>query len=179
MTTLSLASGKPSSLKADAVVIGIAQGPKGVLVAPGGEDVASALGKGFLGALASMGATGKAEEVTRLAALGDSLVIVGVDTAEGREWNVHVHVGDVGAAIEAGIEAGRPHRISFSPLAPVPAPAPDAGTRAAVAVVPSPGLAALFAGEGVRVITCGPEGVTEDDRNKWFAAARAILNTSL
>jgi leucyl aminopeptidase len=70
VTTLSLASGKPSSVKADAVVIGIAKGPKGVVVAPGGEDVASALGKGFLGALASMGATGKAEEVTRLAALG-------------------------------------------------------------------------------------------------------------
>ena len=42
----------------------------------------------------------------RLAALGDSLVVVGVDTPTGREWNVHVHVADVGAAIEAGIEAG-------------------------------------------------------------------------
>ncbi|MFN8190729.1 MAG: hypothetical protein U0R78_09885 [Nocardioidaceae bacterium] len=40
--------------------------------------------------------------------LGDSLVVVG---GEGL-WNVHVHVGDVGAAGGgAGIEAGRPHRI--------------------------------------------------------------------
>ena len=39
--------------------------------------------------------------------LGDSLVVVGGEPT----WNVHVHVDDVGAAIEAGIEAGRPHRI--------------------------------------------------------------------
>ena len=99
----------------------------------------------------------------RLAELGDSLVVVGVDTPTGREWNVHVHVADVGAAIEAGIEAGRPHRISVTPLAPVPPAAPVQGTRAIVALVPSDGLAELFAGEGVFVVTCGPGGVTEDD----------------
>ncbi|MGY1769818.1 DAK2 domain-containing protein [Blastococcus sp. SYSU D00813] len=99
----------------------------------------------------------------RLAALGDSLVVVGVDTPTGREWNVHVHVADVGAAIEAGIEAGRPHRISVTPLAPVPPAAPVQGTRAIVALVPSDGLAELFAGEGVFVVTHGPGGVTEDD----------------
>ncbi|MFD2091338.1 DAK2 domain-containing protein [Blastococcus deserti] len=99
----------------------------------------------------------------RLAALGDSLVVVGVDTPTGREWNVHVHVADVGAAIEAGIEAGRPHRISVTPLAPVQPSAPVHGTRAIVAVAPSDGLAALFTGEGVRVVTCGPDGVGEED----------------
>nr|WP_246323996.1 DAK2 domain-containing protein [Petropleomorpha daqingensis] len=99
----------------------------------------------------------------RLAALGDSLVIVGVDTAEGRAWNVHVHVSDIGAAIEAGIEAGRPYRISVTPLAPIRPPAPVPGTRAVVAVVNGDGLAELFTGEGVRVVTCGPDGVREDD----------------
>ncbi|TFV64434.1 UNVERIFIED_ORG: DAK2 domain-containing protein [Bacillus sp. AZ43] len=99
----------------------------------------------------------------RLAGLGDSLVVVGVDTPTGREWNVHVHVADVGAAIEAGIEAGRPYRISVTPLAPLPPTAPVPGTRAVVAVVSSDGLAELFGGEGVRVVTCGPDGVTEDD----------------
>ncbi|SOC48652.1 hypothetical protein SAMN05660748_1357 [Blastococcus aggregatus] len=99
----------------------------------------------------------------RLAELGDSLVVVGVDTPTGREWNVHVHVSDIGAAIEAGIEAGRPYRVSVEPLAPVPPPAPVAGTRALIAVVSSDGLAELFAEAGVRVITCGPDGVTEDD----------------
>jgi dihydroxyacetone kinase-like predicted kinase len=99
----------------------------------------------------------------RLAALGDSLVVVGVDTPSGREWNVHVHVADVGAAIEAGIEAGRPYRISVSPLAPVPPSEHVPGSRAVVAVVASDGLAELFRGEGVRVVTCGADGVTEDD----------------
>ncbi|TQN41820.1 hypothetical protein FHU33_1204 [Blastococcus colisei] len=99
----------------------------------------------------------------RLAGLGDSLVVVGVDTPTGREWNVHVHVADVGAAIEAGIEAGRPYRISVTPLAPVQPSAPVPGTRAVVAVVSSEGLAGLFGGEGVRVVTCGPDGVREDD----------------
>lgn len=99
----------------------------------------------------------------RLAALGDSLVVVDVDTPAGREWNVHVHVSDVGAAIEAGIEAGRPHRISVTPLAPVPPPAPVPGRRAVIAVVPADGgLAGLFVGEGVRVVTSGPDGVAED-----------------
>jgi hypothetical protein len=99
----------------------------------------------------------------RLAALGDSLVVAGVDTPAGRQWNVHVHTSDVGGAIEAGIEAGRPHAISVTPLAPVlPAP-PVPGRRAVVAVVPGDGLARLFAGEGVRAVPCGPDGVTEDE----------------
>jgi DAK2 domain fusion protein YloV len=109
----------------------------------------------------------------RLAALGDSLVVVGVDTATGREWNVHVHVADVGAAIEAGIEAGRPHRISVTPLAPVQVSAPVPGTRAVVAVVPSDGLAALFAAEGARVVACGPDGVTEEDILAEIVASQA------
>jgi dihydroxyacetone kinase-like predicted kinase len=98
----------------------------------------------------------------RLAAVGDSLVIVGVDTPTGREWNVHVHVADIGAAIEAGIEAGRPHRISVTPLAPVRPAVPVPGLRAVVALVASDGLAELFAAEGARVVRCGPEGVSED-----------------
>src|SRR5690606_24816163 len=47
----------------------------------------------------------------RLGQLGDSLVIVG---GGDRPWNVHVHVNDVGAAIEAGVEAGRPYRITVT-----------------------------------------------------------------
>ncbi|WP_336032197.1 DAK2 domain-containing protein [Geodermatophilus sp. FMUSA9-8] len=99
----------------------------------------------------------------RLAALGDSLVVVGVDTPTGRQWNVHVHTSDVGAAIEAGIEAGRPHGISVTPLAPVRPAEPVPWRRTVVAVVPGDGLALLFAGEGVRAVTCGPDGVTEDE----------------
>jgi DAK2 domain fusion protein YloV len=48
-----------------------------------------------------------------LGPLGDSLVVVGGDGL----WNVHVHVDDVGAAVEAGIEAGRPYRIRVTHFA--------------------------------------------------------------
>ena len=41
------------------------------------------------------------------AALGDSIVVVGGDGL----WNCHVHTDDIGGAIEAGIEAGRPRQL--------------------------------------------------------------------
>jgi DAK2 domain fusion protein YloV len=44
-----------------------------------------------------------------LTTIGDSVAVVG--TGHG-VWNVHVHANDVGAALEAGVEAGRPHRIT-------------------------------------------------------------------
>jgi uncharacterized protein len=107
----------------------------------------------------------------RLAELGDCLVVVGVDTPAGREWNVHVHVSDVGAALEAGIEAGRPHRISVTALAPVRLPAAAPGVRAIVALACSKGLAELFAGEGVTVLTAPIDEVDED------AVLQAVLGT--
>ena len=39
------------------------------------------------------------------------------DLAQWPTWNVHVHVNDVGAAIEAGVRAGRPYRISVTRFA--------------------------------------------------------------
>ncbi|MGI8759410.1 MAG: DAK2 domain-containing protein [Acidimicrobiales bacterium] len=47
------------------------------------------------------------------AAIGDSIVVVG---GEGI-WNCHIHSDDVGAAIEAGIDAGRPRQIRVTDLA--------------------------------------------------------------
>jgi hypothetical protein len=45
-------------------------------------------------------------------AIGDSIVVVGGDGL----WNCHVHTNDIGAAIEAGIEAGRPHQVRVTDL---------------------------------------------------------------
>jgi hypothetical protein len=45
--------------------------------------------------------------------IGDSIVVVGGDG----EWNCHVHTNDVGAAIEAAIDIGRPHQIRVTDLA--------------------------------------------------------------
>jgi dihydroxyacetone kinase-like predicted kinase len=74
---------------------------------------------------------------------------------------VHVHVNDVGAAIEAGLELGRPHQISVVRFADeTPAPPEDSGT-VVVAVAPGPGLAHLFAAEGVVVVDGGDEPAVE------------------
>ena len=91
-----------------------------------------------------------------LAGLGDSLVVVGVD---GLTWNVHVHVNDIGAAIEAGVEAGRPHRITVTRFADQPALAPAGLARAVVVVVTGAGLTEVFAGEGA-VTVAGPNPST-------------------
>ncbi|MET7902107.1 DAK2 domain-containing protein [Streptomyces sp. NPDC005355] len=117
----------------------------------------------------------------RLDALGDSLVVVGGDGL----WNVHIHVDDAGAAVEAGIQAGRPYRIRIThfggaavhkagtgePGRPDPAagqraepggqepsrgPRPERATRAVVAVVPGDGLAALCAEAGATAVVARP-----------------------
>ena len=85
MTSISVTSANAASLKTDALVIGVAKGPKGLVLASGAEAVAKAFGKGLLPALLGLGATGKAEEVTRLATLGATkatvLVAVGLGDA--------------------------------------------------------------------------------------------------
>ncbi|MCL2542686.1 MAG: DAK2 domain-containing protein [Nocardioidaceae bacterium] len=92
-----------------------------------------------------------------LADIGDSVVVVGGDEI----WNVHVHTDDVGAAIEAGIAVGRPHRIRVThfaeqlaeTVAVEPTPAP---VRKVVAVAAGDGLAALFDEAGAVVVRGGP-----------------------
>jgi DAK2 domain fusion protein YloV len=90
-----------------------------------------------------------------LAALGDSLVVVGGEPT----WNVHVHVDDVGAAVEAGVEAGRPHRIRvthFADAARAAGSAADDSRRGVVSVVAGDGLGALFEAAGATVVRGGP-----------------------
>lgn len=100
-----------------------------------------------------------AELRARLGELGDSVVVVG---GEGL-WNVHVHTDDVGAAIEAGLERGRPHRIRVTHFAEQIAQAGSTGQvptaldgRRVVAVAAGPGLADLFAEAGAIVVRGGP-----------------------
>lgn len=92
----------------------------------------------------------------KLQPLGDSLVVVG---GEGL-WNVHVHVDDVGAAIEAGIEVGRPYRVRVTHFAEqIGAARPKASQRAGrkvVAVAAGPGLEVLFGEAGAIVVPAAP-----------------------
>ncbi|GAA0538897.1 DAK2 domain-containing protein [Paractinoplanes ferrugineus] len=91
--------------------------------------------------------------------LGDSLVVVG--SGDG-VWNVHVHVAaaGIGAAVEAGVVAGRPHRISVTPLIPgrahVSPERPAPRRRGAVVVAAGDGLTALFEAEGATVVGRNP-----------------------
>ena len=91
-----------------------------------------------------------------LASLGDSLVVVG---GEGL-WNVHVHVDDVGAAVEAGIRAGAPRRIEVTHFAEqidrARGKRAERRGRKLVIVAAGPGLHALFQESGAVVIDGGP-----------------------
>jgi DAK2 domain fusion protein YloV len=88
--------------------------------------------------------------------LGDSLVVVGGQPA----WRVHVHVDDVGAAIEASLKAGRPYQIQVTHLTSSKADhgprRPDPSARAVVVTAAGDGIAELLAGEGAVAVRANP-----------------------
>ncbi|HEX5596210.1 MAG TPA: DAK2 domain-containing protein [Micromonosporaceae bacterium] len=107
--------------------------------------------------------------------LGDSLVVVGTGAQPdgGPTWKVHVHVNDIGAALEAGLAAGRPYQIevtrfddqiaaadvSVGRVTAVPAPpavGPDCDVRGAVVVATGDGLVDLFTAEGAVAVAENP-----------------------
>jgi dihydroxyacetone kinase-like predicted kinase len=95
--------------------------------------------------------------------LGDSLVIVGGDGlwnvhvhVQDGLWNVHVHVQDAGAAIEAGLAAGRPYRIRVTYLGAAERPHPASHGRGVVAVAAGAGIAGLFERAGAVVVRREP-----------------------
>ena len=84
----------------------------------------------------------------RLAGMGDSLVVVGGDTL----WNIHVHVDDAGAAVEAALAIGVPHRIRITYLAAVVDAGAQPTGRALVVVAHGAGVADLLEASGVTVV---------------------------
>ncbi|WP_430783978.1 DAK2 domain-containing protein [Actinoplanes sp. G11-F43] len=88
-----------------------------------------------------------------LAEIGDSLVVVGTGEGDPPTWNVHVHVAEIGPAIEAGVAAGRPYRISVVPLTDR---GPGGDRRGAVVAAAGDGLTALFEAEGAVVVDRNP-----------------------
>ena len=108
--------------------------PEAPEVAPGEASVNGSAGTGPAGAASEL--TGHAEgggvgdlryEVMYLleapddlipafrevwAGIGDSIVVVGGDGL----WNCHIHTDDIGAAVEAALEAGRPRQIRVTDL---------------------------------------------------------------
>ncbi|GAA2157816.1 leucyl aminopeptidase [Kitasatospora kazusensis] len=68
MTALSVSTSSAASLRADALVIGVAKGPKGLLLAPGSEAVAEAFEGKLAEVLATLGATGAEGEAVKVPA---------------------------------------------------------------------------------------------------------------
>jgi DAK2 domain fusion protein YloV len=104
------------------------------------------------------------------AGVGDSIVVVGGDGL----WNCHIHTNDVGAAIEAGVDAGRPSRIRVTDLdeqveeerwvresvgAPGAGPSIEGAgpppTTSVVAVVSGDGIGRIFRSLGVHHLVVG------------------------
>ncbi len=96
--------------------------------------------------------------------VGDAVAVVGDGRPAGGVWAVHVHCTDVGAALEAGIEAGRPHRIRVTPL--VDHEGGFTRARAVLVLTCGPHVSALAREAGADVLEhrCpGPDGVPPPD----------------
>ena len=123
------------------------------------------------------------------AGLGDSIAIVGGDGL----YNCHIHTNDIGASIEAGLDAGRPRNIRVTDLAEqvieerwvreadVVAPPVDdvtAPTTAVVAVVVGDGVARIFRSLGVRAVVSGGQSMNPSTE-EMVAAVRAVGSTQV
>jgi hypothetical protein len=104
------------------------------------------------------------------AGIGDSIVVVG----GGGLWNCHIHTDDVGGAIEASLDAGRPRNIRVTDLeeqveeerwvregglalhSEDPGPVPR---TAVVAVATGEGIARIFRSLGVHYIVPGGQSM--------------------
>src|SRR5437588_9699417 len=102
------------------------------------------------------------------AGIGDSIVVVGGDGL----WNCHIHTDDIGAAVEAALDAGRPRNIRVTDLmeqveeerwvreAEVQAHIDhDAVPTAVVAVATGAGLQRIFHSLGVQKIVAGGQSM--------------------
>ncbi|MGM1064652.1 DAK2 domain-containing protein [Saccharothrix sp. Mg75] len=112
-----------------------------------------------------------------LEAVGDCASVVGDGAGL---WTVHVHCNDIGAAIEAGIAVGRPHRVTVARFADqVAAASRFARDRAIVVLVDGPGAAELFRSEGAVVFEPGDADVTAADLLAVVTGTRARQVTVL
>ncbi|WP_156772054.1 DAK2 domain-containing protein [Mycobacterium sp. 1245805.9] len=97
----------------------------------------------------------------RLESLGESVAIAAAAAQESTDsYSVHVHTDDAGAAVEAGLAAGRLSRIVISALTSGATGIPAGGwtrERAVLAVVDGDGAAELFSGEGACVLRPDPD----------------------
>jgi DAK2 domain fusion protein YloV len=108
-----------------------------------------------------------------LADLGDSLIVVGGP----QTWRVHVHVADVGAAIEAGVRAGRPYQIGVTDLTKQIAGRAclDPDARGVVVVSAGDGLDEIFRGEKAVTVPANPSTGEILETIRKTAAGRVVV----
>jgi len=121
-------------VSADVVVIAVGQGPDGAVLAEGSADVDAALGGTLIEMLTALGATGKAEEVTRILSGGKLaaplIAAVGIGHADnGAEAERYLEAlrRGAGAAVRA-VASAKVTRIALA------LPANDAASAEAVAL---------------------------------------------
>jgi DAK2 domain fusion protein YloV len=108
------------------------------------------------------------------AGLGDSIVVVGGDGL----WNCHIHTGDIGGAVEASLDVGRPRNIRITDLleqmeeerwvregggtagsGPAEIPPGPAPTTGVVAVATGVGIGRIFRSLGVHQVIAGGQSM--------------------
>jgi hypothetical protein len=94
-----------------------------------------------------------------------------------RTWNVHVHVDDVGAAIEAALSAGRPRDIRVTDLREAEAEDLPPDRERAVVAVGGAGLGGLFEAAGATVAVGASQPVNEAELSSALVTvgAREII----
>jgi uncharacterized protein len=122
------------------------------------------------------------------AGIGDSIVIVGGDGL----WNCHIHTDDIGAAVEAAVDAGRPRQIRVTDLAEqveeerwvreaagagdvveLPPHASEPVHTAVVAVAAGDGIKRIFYSLGVQGIVAGGQSMNPSTA-ELLAAVEAV-----
>jgi hypothetical protein len=121
------------------------------------------------------------------AGIGDSIVVVGGDGL----WNCHIHTDDIGAAIEAAVDAGRPRQIRVtdlmeqvveerwvreatgSDIVEVPPHATEPVCTAVVAVAAGDGIKRIFYSLGVQGIVAGGQSMNPSTAD-LLAAVEAV-----
>ena len=104
---LSITSNSPDKVDADAIIVAVCAGPDGPQLAPGAKDVDDALGGTLESALAALGATGEAGEVTKIPTGGrlaaPLVVAAGIGGPEG--WDAAIDPETLRRAAGAAVRA--------------------------------------------------------------------------
>ncbi len=183
---MTMTNSPAKDVSADAIVIAISQQPGEPTLADGSQDVAAAAGGELLSTLIALGATGKAEEITKTLSAGKLaapvIAAVGLGKLTDGKPDLEALRRAAGAAVRA-LASAKATRIALA------LPAADAESTEAIALGAL--LGSYYFGRyrangqsapELTVISSAPEAKQAVDRAKVIAAAvtlvRDLVNTS-